>query len=32
MNDITEYLDEDWDATAEVLNSREATAAFLEGW
>jgi hypothetical protein len=27
-----EYLDEDWDATAEVLNSREATAAFLEGW
>ena len=26
-----EYLDEDWDA-AEVLNSRESTAAFLEGW
>ena len=32
LKETYEYLDEDWDATAEVLNSREATAAFLEGW
>ena len=27
-----EYLDEDWESTAEVLNSREAVAVFLNGW
>lgn len=32
LKETYEYLDEDRSATAEVLNSREVTAAFLEGW
>lgn len=32
LKETYEYLDEDRNATAEVLNSREVTAAFLEGW
>lgn len=32
LKETYEYLDEDWDATAEVLNSREAMAAFFEEW
>ncbi|MCO8122598.1 SNF2-related protein [Stieleria sp. TO1_6] len=27
-----EYLDDEWEGTAEVLNSKEAIGVFLEGW
>jgi ERCC4-related helicase len=32
VKETYEYLDEDWENTAEVLNSREAMAVFLNGW
>ncbi|MGJ8726556.1 MAG: helicase-related protein [Roseibacillus sp.] len=32
VKETYEYLDEEWENTAEVLNSREAVAVFLNGW
>jgi len=32
VKETYEYLDEEWGNTAEVLNSKEATKVFLEGW
>ena len=32
VKETYEYLDDDWENTAEVLNSREAMAVFLNGW
>lgn len=32
VKETYEYLDEEWESTAEVLNSTEALKVFLEGW
>lgn len=32
LKETYEYLDEEWECTSEVLNSREAVSVFLEGW
>lgn len=32
LKESYEYLDEDWESTSEVLNSKEAMGVFLEGW
>lgn len=32
VKETYEYLDEEWESTAEVLNSQEAMKVFLEGW
>jgi superfamily II DNA or RNA helicase len=32
VKETYEYLDEDWESTAEVLNSKEAMSEFLKGW
>lgn len=32
VKETYEYLDEEWENTAEVLNSREAISVFLNGW
>ena len=32
VKETYEYLDEEWENTAEVLNSNEAIKVFLEGW
>ena len=32
VKECYEYLDEDWESTAEVLNSKEAMKVFMEGW
>lgn len=32
IKETDEYLDEEWENTAEVLNSKEAIAVFLNGW
>lgn len=32
VKETYEYLEEEWENTAEVLNSREAIAVFLNGW
>lgn len=32
VKETYEYLDEDWESTAEVLNSKEAMNEFLKGW
>ena len=32
LKETYEYLDEDWECTSEVLNSREAVSVFLQGW
>jgi len=32
IKETYEYLDEEWETTAEVLNSREAFNIFLKGW
>ena len=32
VKETYEYLEEDWESTAEVLNSREILKVFLEGW
>jgi hypothetical protein len=32
VKECYEYLDEEWESTAEVLNSKEAMKVFLEGW
>jgi hypothetical protein len=32
VKETYEYLDEEWESTAEVLNSKEAMSVFLESW
>ena len=32
VNETYEYLDDEWESTVEVLNSREAIEVFLKGW
>jgi hypothetical protein len=32
VKETYEYLDEEWESTAEVLNSKEAISVFLERW
>jgi hypothetical protein len=32
VKETYEYLNEDWETTAEVLNSRETMKLFLEPW
>ena len=32
IKETYEYLDEEWESTAEVLNSKEAMGLFLNGW
>ena len=32
LKETYEYLDEEWECTSEVLNSREAVSVFLRGW
>jgi hypothetical protein len=32
VKETYECLDEDWESTAEVLNSKEAMGVFLRGW
>jgi hypothetical protein len=32
VKETYEYLDEEWESTAEVLNSKEAMGLFLQGW
>jgi len=32
VKETYEYLDEEWESTAEVLNSREAIKEFLKAW
>jgi SNF2 family DNA or RNA helicase len=32
VKETYEYLDDDWESTIEVLNSKEAIGVFLEGW
>jgi SNF2 family DNA or RNA helicase len=32
IKETYEYLDEEWESTAEVLNSKEAMGLFLQGW
>ena len=32
VKETYEYLDEEWESTAEVLNSREAMSVFLQSW
>ena len=32
IKETYEYLDEEWESTAEVLNSREAIEEFLKAW
>ena len=32
LKETYEYLDEEWETTAEVLNSNEAMSVFLESW
>ena len=32
VKETYEYLDEEWESTAEVLNSREAISVFLQSW
>jgi hypothetical protein len=32
VKETYEYLDEEWESTAEVLNSKEALNVFLKSW
>ena len=32
IKETYEYLDEEWESTAEVLNSKEAFNLFLQSW
>ena len=32
LKETYEFLDEEWENTQEVLNSREAFSSFLESW
>ena len=32
VKETYEYLDDEWENTAEVLNSKEAIKVFMEGW
>jgi len=32
VKETYEYLDEEWETIAEVLNSKEAMSVFLENW
>ena len=32
LQETYEYLDEEWETTAEVLNSNEAMSLFLQSW